>query len=208
MFGDELIPAQGWYIRFDAGFSSATDPDVEIPSGSIPADLGSSPVFGGGFGLKYVPGLRGDVSVTYRSGFEHVSGFAGMPQGNAEFRSLVTLLSLYLDLLATERVSPYGGFGIGFSKNKLEQITITNPDGSLLGTIQGKSHSNFAYQLCAGVNFQLAERFLLDAGYRFVKAGDYESADLLVFPDGSNAPGKTIGKLSSHEVILSLQYVF
>src|SRR5262245_47068241 len=100
---DELTPVSGWYVRFDAGISSAMDPELKIPSGPLPADLGSSPIVGAGFGYSYVPGLRGDLTVTYRSGFQQVGGFAGMPQGTADFRSLAVLGSIYLDVFSTAR---------------------------------------------------------------------------------------------------------
>jgi opacity protein-like surface antigen len=207
-FAQELEPAGGWYVRIDAGWSDAREPEATIPEGPLPADLGSSPLFGGGLGLTYVPGIRMDLTFTYRSGFEQISGFEGMPAGQADFRSLVTLLSLYLDFYQMPRVTPYGGFGLGFSRNELGRITIANPDGSLLGTIEGASKMNFAYQLCLGVSIQMTNRILLDVGYHFLKAGDYESEELLIFPDGNSIPGKDLGKFGSHEIILSLQYVF
>jgi opacity protein-like surface antigen len=131
-----------------------------------------------------------------------------MPTGQADFRSILSLISIYLDILASSRVSPYGGFGIGFSQNKLGTITITNPDGSLLGTIEGKSKTGYAWQWCFGAAIQMSERWLLDAGFHRIKGGDYESEDLLVFPDGSSAPGKDIGTLTSNEFVVSLQYWF
>jgi opacity protein-like surface antigen len=204
----ELEPSAGWYVRFDTGFSSARDPELTVPDGPIPGDLGTSAVFGGGIGYSYVAGLRGDVTLTYRSGFEQVSGFSPMPEGRAEFQSLTTLLSLYLDLYTTARVSPYGGCGLGFSRNKLGKTTITNPDGSLLGTIDGKSKTSFAWQLCGGAAVQLGNRLLLDIGYHLVSGGDYESEELLRFPDGSSEPRKDTGKFHSHEVLVSFQYTF
>lgn len=207
-FGEEIDPASGWYLRFDAGLSSARDPETTIPEGPLPADLGSSTVFGAGLGLTYVPGIRTDLTLTYRSGFEQISGFDAMPAGQADFRSVVTLMSLYLDIYQMPRVTPYAGFGLGFSTNKLGRITITNPDGSLLGTIEGKSKTNFAYQLCGGASIRISERVLLDVGYHYLKAGDYESEELLTFPDGSSVPGKDIGEFRAHEWIVSLQYHF
>jgi opacity protein-like surface antigen len=208
LFADEPAPASGWYVRFDAGRSNARDPKLKIPDGPLPADLGSSPIYGGGLGYSLVPGLRADLTITYRSGFQQVSGFPAMPQGNADFRSLATLLSFYMDVLSSERVSPYFGFGFGFARNDLGRITITNPDGSLLGTIDGKTKTGYAWQFCAGGAFQLTNNFLLDAGYHYLSAGDYESKDLLVFTDGISVSAKDQAKFRSHEFILSLQYTF
>ena len=103
---DELTPVSGWYARFEIGTSNASDPQLKIPSGPLPADLGSSPIFGGGLGYSLVPGLRADLTFTYRSRFDQVAGFDSMPQGTAEFHSLATLLSFYLDALSSARVSP------------------------------------------------------------------------------------------------------
>jgi opacity protein-like surface antigen len=135
----ELEPAGGWYVRFDAGFSSAQSDD-----------LGTSPVFGGGLGLAYVPGLRADLGLTYRSGFDE------------DFKALTTLLSIYLDLYQTATVTPYGGFGMGFSRNK-EVNDTTNV---------------FAWQICGGANVQLGNRWLLDVGYHMVKGGELHSHEV------------------------------
>jgi opacity protein-like surface antigen len=205
---DELTPVSGWYVRFDAGISNALDPDLKIPSGPIPADLGSSSIFGGGLGYSIVPGLRSDLTITYRSGFQQIAGFPAMPEGKANFHSLVMLVSGHLDVFSTARVSPYGGFGLGVARNELDQITITNPDGSILGAIAGKRSTGFAWQLSVGADIQLANQWVLDVGYHYLSAGDYESKDLLIFEDGSSAAGKDEGEFRSHELIASIQFTF
>jgi len=204
----EMDPASGFYVRFDAGFSSARDSEVQISSGSLPADLGTSAIFGGGIGYSFVPGIRTDFTLTYRSGFEQVSGFPQMPTGNAEFKSIASLVSLYLNLVPSERLSPYAGFGIGIARNRLGDVGITNPDGSLFGTIGGKTQTNFAWQVCAGVSANLGDRWLLDLGYHYLSAGEYSSQDLLLSSDGSSSFGKDVGKFRANELLVSLQYTF
>lgn len=197
-----------WYIRVDGGISDALDPKLKIPSGPFPADLGNSALFGAGFGYAFVPGLRIDATFLYRPSFQQISGSSQTPQGKADFRSYTTLASGYLDLITIYRVSPYIGGGLGFAHNDLKEITIRSLDGSLLARIQGKSKTNLAWQLCAGMNVQLTNSFLIDAGYHFLNAGDYESQDRLVFVDGSTKSSMNRGSLRSHEFILSLQYAF
>ncbi len=204
----EVHPGSGWYVRVDEGVASAREPELRIPSGPLPADLGEANLVGGGIGWSLVAGLRADFTLTYRSGFEQVSGFPAMPEGRADFRSYSALVSLYLDLMTARRFSPYGGFGIGLAHNKLEEVRITNPDGSLLGTIGGKEKSNYAWQLCAGGTFQISNRWLLDFGYHFFQGGDYESQGLLHFTDGSSAFAKDTGKFRTHELMIGLQYIF
>ncbi len=204
----EMDQASGFYVRFDAGISFARDPVLRIPSGPIPSDLGKSPILGGGIGYSFVPGIRTDFTVTYRSGFEQISGFPQMPTGNAEFDSVAGLASLYLNLFQIATAAPYAGFGVGASRNQLSEVRITNPDGSLLGTIGGKNQTNFAWQVCAGISANLSNRWLLDIGYRYLSAGEYTSQDLLFFPDGSSIAVRNIGKFRSNEVQLSLQYTF
>ena len=205
---DELRPLPGWYVRMDAGFSSARDPEITIPEGPLPAELGDSLILGAGIGYSYVPGARADLTFTYRSGYEQITGFSGMPGGEADFHSLLTLFSFYLDLVTFQRISPYAGFGLGFARNNLGDITIRNLDGSLLGTVGGNDKTSFAWQLAGGLAIQVSNRVLLDAGYHYVSAGDYESEELLVFPDGSSVPGKDQGSLRAHEIWFSFQYVF
>jgi opacity protein-like surface antigen len=135
----ELEPVAGFYVRFDAGLSSARADD-----------LGTSPVFGGGLGYSYVPGLRGDLVFTYRSGFDQ------------DFQALTTLLSVYVDLYQTTTVTPYGGFGIGVSRNEVDSDTTTN----------------FAWQICGGANVHLGNRWLLDIGYHLIKGGELHTHEV------------------------------
>jgi len=207
-FSEELIPQRGFYARVDVGYSNARDPELAIPSGPIPADIGSSVVYGGGFGYAYVPGLRGDFTLDYRSGFQQVSGFSAMPKGNADIKSLTALASVYFDVLPYERISPYVGAGLGMSRNDLDTITIKNVDGSLLGTIAGSTKNNFAWQFCVGGAFRLQSNLLIDAGYHYLSAGDYESRDSLTLSDGTIVSAKTRGSVRAHEFLASLQFTF
>jgi opacity protein-like surface antigen len=207
-FCDELVPRSGWYVRADAGYSSARDPELSIPSGPLPADLGSSSLFGGGLGYSYVPGLRGDFTLTYRSSFQQISGFPAMPEGRADFKSLTALVSIYLDLISKVRFSPYIGFGIGMARNELGKVTIQNVDGSFLAAIDGRTTQNFAWQFCAGGSLVLQDHLLLDVGYHYLTAGDYESRDLLKFADGTTTLSKDRASFRAHEWIVSIQYTF
>jgi opacity protein-like surface antigen len=207
-FCDELTPKRGFYGRMDFGFSEARDPGLKITSGPLPADLGSSFLFGGGLGYTYVPGLRGDFTVTYRSGFQQISGFSAMPEGTADLKSLTALASVYLDLISKERFSPYVGFGLGISRVELGNINIKNVDGSFLGGIAGAKKNNFAWQVCVGGSFMLRNNLLLDAGYHYLSAGDYQSQDTLTLADGTMISAKNRGEFRAHEFITSLQIVF
>lgn len=208
VFAGEFDPETGWYIRFDAGTSIASDPELRIPDGPLPADLGESTVFGGGIGYSLVSGLSADFTVLYRSGFEQVSGFPDMPTGRADFESLTGLVSLYMDAFTFGRVNPYFGFGIGAARNKLGTVRITNTDGSPLGTIGGKTTTNFAWHVSAGLEVLLSERFSLLPGYRYLRAGDYESRNLLVFTDGSVAQARNEARFHASEFQLSVKIFF
>lgn len=208
LFAKEFDPDTGWYVRIDAGASIAMDPELRIPDEALPADLGESTVLGGGVGYSLVSGLSADFTVLYRSGFEQISGIPQMPSGKADFESLTGLVSLYMDVVTLGRVNPYAGFGIGVSRNKLGAVQITNTDGSALGTIGEKTKMNFAWQVSAGVEILLAERFSLLPGYRYLNGGDYESQDLLLFNDGSTSQARNRAKFHANEFQLSLKIFF
>lgn len=199
----------GWYVRCDIGFANAGEAPLVESEVSPFTNLSNSHILGGGVGYALFPGLRTDVTLTYRSGFDQVSELPGLPAGRAKLQSFITLLSLYIDIVTIGRVCPYGGFGIGFSHNRLKRITIEDPVGKTLTTDGGKGKTNYSWQLTVGAGILIHNRILFDAGYHRVSGGKFgNEGDILRFEEGSQFIVLTANKFRSDEFIIGLQFSF
>lgn len=199
---------ESWYASAGISFSEARDPEVFIPQGPLPADLGNGTAISTGLGYAIVSGLRTEATFSYRTGFEQITGFEGMPTGRARFRSWSAMAAFYADVVPLGRISPYIGAGLGIAGNRLGTIRLTNLDGSPLGTIEGDNQFNFAWQWHAGISVALNERIHIYTGYVSIHGGDYESEDLVRFVDGSTDSGKDTGKFRANEIGAGFRYAF
>jgi opacity protein-like surface antigen len=88
-------------------------------------------------------------------------------KGSQSYRSY--MLNGYFDIPTYTRFRPYIGAGIGLAqvKNRL----------GIMGAVSSVSKSkdtNFAYQLMAGLGYNIDRNWALDAGYRYINNGDSE----------------------------------
>ena len=113
-------------------------------------------------------------------------------------------------------IQPIIGGGIGVSYN-----TVTNFHTIFDGTeyndaaVQDTSIFSFAWQLNAGIDWQITNRFSFDIGYRYFNAGRFNSGDALYIratPTGGVLnptwiPG-WISNLSANEIFFTGKYAF
>jgi opacity protein-like surface antigen len=202
----EERPQHSHYAAFNAGGSFARDPDLKIPQ-PLPADLGHSLLLQGAFGLEYFEGLNLDFSISYRGGFQQISGFPQMPTGSADFHSWIGMVSGQLDVYPSH-IRPFVSVGIGVSRNQLDTIQITQTDGSPLATISGANKTNFAWQVGGGIRLPLSGSSDVDMTFRYLHAGGYQSASEVRFVDGSTIDAKTTGEFSSVELLFGYRFRF
>ena len=134
-------------------------------------------------------------------------------------------LNAYYDFKTDTIATPYigAGLGMGFIKTKGEFngtwefddfLGISALDGEWDVSLNAgsKTVTNFAWNIGAGVGFDLAENWTLDAGYRFVslgsvktKTGTFEFNGVPI--DEISGHGKT-KNLYQHQFALGLRYTF
>ena len=85
-------------------------------------------------------------------------------RGDQSYRSY--MLNGYFDIPTYTAFHPYIGAGIGMAQVK-NRMAFLNTD-----TITKRRENNFAYQLMAGVAYNLNYHWTLDLGYRYVDNGD------------------------------------
>ncbi|MCU7960397.1 MAG: porin family protein [gamma proteobacterium symbiont of Bathyaustriella thionipta] len=120
----------------------------------------------------------------------------------SDIESKALMLTAYYDFFKFEKMSFYGGAGIGISKTKAS----TN-DTVVRGS---DSETNFAWQAELGADYPFNDSFMINAGIRYVDLGETK-VDLKTEVDlkgDETAEGDFTADLTSKEVFLGLQYMF
>jgi opacity protein-like surface antigen len=172
-------PSAAVYFRLDGTYSSYDTPIVtendqfDLINASIDNNWG----FGGGIGLYFGRGFRGDLTVDVLRESD-VSANLADPLADLPgvrtfgLKSTVALANLYYDFDFGNRFTPYVGVGLGFTRNKTTEGVVTDPCGCLTGTIEGDSNTHVAGAAMAGFQVKLRDRLSFDAGYRFLYLGE------------------------------------
>ncbi|MDI4658775.1 outer membrane protein [Xanthobacter autotrophicus] len=174
----------GWYMRADAGYVASTG--AHVTTGGIPAGLGLSGSgwsVGGGLGYRFLPVLRGEVSLDYLD-----LGSAGNGGSELSANAAVALASLYWDVITLAGFTPYLSVGAGFSINALHVAPAAF--GPAVNDWE------FAWSAGAGVSYALSSDFSLDLSYRYLDLGSPPSTGVFALSDAV-----------AHQVRLGVRYM-
>ncbi len=107
--------------------------------------------------------------------------------GKLYTNSLMT--NAYYDVPLSDVIRPYIGAGVGLGHIKSNIFGVS------------KSTTNFAWQLMAGINYDLTEHWKLDLGYNYISYGDLTLAET---PDVS----LKLKDIEGHQITLGTRYEF
>ena len=207
-----------WYIRVDGAYAQHDTP-VMVENGVdtlINPDLDSTWSVGGGIGMYFTPGIRGDL--TYERRFEadaegtldHAgNAFSGVRKFGLE--SDLFMANLYYDFNPGGRINPYIGVGLGAVRHKTTEGTVETC-GCTTGTIEEAEKWSAAGALMAGVSANLRSRLHLDMGYRFLYLGHAETGAITSTGTVAGAPvteisdDPTVEEIHAHEFRFGLRY--
>jgi opacity protein-like surface antigen len=223
-------PVGEWYYRADVGWSGATNANIHDrnsadhtiigPNGTPGSlsDIGSGWLVGGGLGYTFLPNVRGDLVYTYRGGYElDESDQAAVPtRFKADIMSHSLMANVYGDFPMGGFV-PFVGFGVGWSQITLSNLSATttaavNPLSGAVGATAfapGGTSDNFAWQVMAGVGYQVSPGIMVDLFYRYFDGGHGKSeAGNVIALDGTviGTYHGAEGALHAHEVSVSLRF--
>lgn len=108
------------------------------------------------------------------------------------------MLNAYYDINTCTRWTPYVGAGIGVAMLKGTERSLYENEKASDRTY------NFAWQLGAGVAYDLTDHVALDAGYRYI---DYGTADFSS-DGGAGYYEKLKADAAAHEVYAGVRYTF
>lgn len=207
-------PAQAQiYWRIDAGWSSPREADFKdndfANAGNICADaacagagtarnMDGSSIIGAGVGYRFSSAMRGDVTLAYR-GFYSLDEFVGDALYYADVKSTTLMVNGYYDF-AAEGIRPYVGAGVGWARNKTDQL-IQNFRLGFFNTFSGATREDVAVALMVGVTLPYSGR-TLDLCYCYIDLGKFGTGTTAALGITS---GHT-GKLSAHEFTVGLRF--
>jgi opacity protein-like surface antigen len=161
-----------WYATANLGANFMSDQQVRLsgdgPTQSGDASLGSGLLAGAAVGRAFSRSFRAEAEFVYQS-VDHdgvrLTGGGSLPSGNFASTALA-LNGLYsFNLFGREEVRTYVGLGVAW----LTEVDIDFEQG---GQELSYSGDGFGVQLLAGARYEIGERWLLDAGLRYLSAGE------------------------------------
>ena len=188
-----LIAAQAWaqtgprglYASGNIGFGIRPDANAV----GAPIDIQNDPAFviNGAIGMELNPMTRIEGEIGYHHNTADLSPFA-----NEFIFSMVSFMGNgYFDIPTNSPLRPYVGAGIGFAVAGVEEeaFGFTSTDSDLVG----------AFQLMAGVGFDISPRSTLTFGYRYFTTSD---------PDFFTAFGPLETEYTSHNFLFGARFRF
>lgn len=119
-----------------------------------------------------------------------------------KLESQAFLINAYYDFDTHTALTPYIGMGMGFSrlKGSITWEEYPEDNGSL-------SHTNFAWQIGAGMAYNINEHVALDLGYRYMDYGHFSKSESERYGWGVDYESDKL-ESKAHEIMLGLRYTF
>ncbi len=171
-------PVRGPYVLGEAGYSFGTKNNDDAA------------ILGLGTGYHINDYLRTDLTVSYR-GWGKVD-FKEPGAKKADVWSIPVMANLYASYPIHRMFDIYAMGGIGVAFNKTDSIT----------NAKGKTKTNFAWQVGAGIDYMINNCWSLDLGYRYSDLGNARVKEQAGFT------GRNKQDMRSHDVKLTARYYF
>ncbi|ESQ94170.1 OmpA family protein [Asticcacaulis benevestitus] len=178
---------------------------VEFEGGYRPGDISSAR----GFARTY-PGSAAlvDTAICTTGVIRGAADPCGSPKGS--FEQTTVMVNLYYDIMPESQFHPFVGAGFGLDSVKAKMLgqLSTSPAGTVSDlSLQGKD-TVAAYQLLAGMAWELSERLSLDVTYRYLDAGKAKF-NAGIEPNGTwQDPDTFVGKFSDQTLTVGLRWAF
>lgn len=133
-------------------------------------------------------------------GYGHnINGFTIPTEFGIKSRIQSVMLNGYWDINTGTKLVPYVGAGIGYA-NIREKAYVSNQ----YDTQTAKDHEdNLAWQLSAGVSYEVTADIDAELGYRYINYGNIKNSEIR-----GNYTSEAKRDYDSHEILLGMRYTF
>ncbi len=202
-------------VLSDYSFSGVTHHENEVAS-----EKHKDTIFGariaGGIGTDIIYGkLRGELELGWNSDSKDDNNFdftiINSATHNFETKTSVydAMLNFYYDLNTGTKFSPFIGAGLGYAHLKVKTTTTGEFKGNVLNLEASDTANNFAWNVGAGVSYQVSDAFAIDLAYRYTDYGSVkETAATAVKGLGAKVNTDAKFDVISHEIMLGARYSF
>lgn len=226
----------GWYLRGDVGVginqlsglrSTFADPTVLVPAPMFNgASIGDSAFVGAGVGYQFNNWLRFDVTGEYRTAAQYSaiqsysdiwSAPGASPCGlnarcydlyHAQQSAAVFLANGYFDLGTWYGITPFVGAGVGLATNWLQNLyDISAQPAGGFGFAANRSQTNFAWQVGAGLAYNVTPNLKLEVAYRYLDMGKFTANPINCMGTPVCPAEVQSFALASHDIKLGFRYV-
>lgn len=185
------------YGRFDAGFYSHRRPTVTKNGGGAFGGGGGNSATGEsmtksglidvGAGCQATENFRIEATLGYRFKSSITDPFGSL---DADLSTFTGFANAFWDIVTYNGFTPYLGAGVGFAAHRLSGINApVGPNSGMNLTL--------AWNIQAGIAYDISESLKLDVAYRFVDLGTARSG---------GAPRLNVADLQAHEFKVGLRY--
>ncbi len=170
----------------------------------------SSAVYGGGIGYIFNEYLRADFSIFHRHKYRYrFSDASGSEEQNIKSTSF--MVSGYFSPTTFYGISPYMMAGLGLAHNKAGDINIVNNSVNSNILNLGDTSNKFAWQVGAGLTYQINPYVGFDFGYKYIDLGKMQTTNVFIDPgvaSGAAVDEPNIGNIKAHEITVAISYSF
>ncbi len=207
----QVFEQSGWYLRGDVGVGIQSFSSFDLgPPADVPAtwtinqqDIQDTSIFGMGAGYVLNNWLRFDVTGEYRTkgafsaigsyeqGTCNVQGVVGtcFDTFNGNYSAAVFMANAYIDLGTWWCLTPFIGAGVGGAYDRISQVSDIGPlPNGTIGfgfTQQDSAGWNLAWNVQAGVTYNVSDNFKVDFSWRYLDMGSPQSANIFCQNTGS-----------------------
>ena len=192
--GDFYVSVFGganWMSGDKSGFQSGPASTFTFGTTGYRLDSETGFAIGGAVGVhldQWLHGLRAELEASYRrnklKGDWFVTTFSTIQGGviNGHDSKFALMANVWYDINVGQKWKPYIGGGAGWARRTVDgafEVTHTAFDSSFYGHGFNVTESGFAWQLGAGVNYEIQDGVHLGLGYRYFR-GPNISNDVFV----------------------------
>ena len=210
---------QGWYVRGNVGYGSLTDMDL---TGDMVGRLDGNGDIAGSVGVGYAFGNNWRMELDGSQLWNDLGAIGGEANTTADLRLRTGMFNIIYDFSDFGSWVPYIGAGLGVTDSRLNAQAFANigfissacPNGSTVLSIVNcrvfDSESGTAWQLIAGLGFDISDRLVWDTQYRYLNVSTqaFEGINNVGGPANRTPITTLVEDAGAHMVLTGFRYRF